>query len=119
MLLSSFVYALYQMNVFQAGPHFLLGMVLALLVLRTGSVGSAIVFHLVWELLLRGPLVEPELFRVVAWLQGSPLSEWGMVLICLVLAAPILSALGHPLFALRRKEEAEGDKRKLTNPSQE
>ena len=56
--LSSFLYALYQMNVLQVLPHFLLGVVLALLVLRTGSIGGAIVFRLVWEVLVWGPLLD-------------------------------------------------------------
>src|SRR5579871_1446980 len=62
--LSSFLYTLYQMNVLQALPHFLLGVVLALLVLRSGSLGAAIVFRLVWEMLLWGPLLVREGFPV-------------------------------------------------------
>jgi sodium transport system permease protein len=86
-LLSSFLYALYQMNVLQALPHFLLGVVLALLVLRGGSLGGAIVFRLVWELLLWGPLL---------WREGWSPGEWinpGVVLACLLLAAPLLAFL--------------------------
>ncbi|HTU20915.1 MAG TPA: ABC transporter permease subunit/CPBP intramembrane protease [Gemmataceae bacterium] len=86
-LLSSFLYALYQMNVLQALPHFLLGVVLALLVLRTGSVGGAIVFRLVWESLLWAPLLMPDWFPVVEW------SNAGVVLICVILASPLLAFL--------------------------
>ncbi len=59
-LLSGFLYALYQMNVFQFVPHFLVGVVLALLAMRTGSVLSAMVFHGVWNSLLMLPFVWPE-----------------------------------------------------------
>ncbi len=89
-LLSSFLYALYQMNVLQVLPHFLLGIVLALLVLRSGSIGGAIVFRLVWESLLWGPLLLPRLFPVGEWLNG------GVVLICLIGAAPLLVILRPP-----------------------
>jgi sodium transport system permease protein len=101
-LLSSFLYALYQMNVLQALPHFLLGIVLALLVLRSGSLGSAIVFRLIWESLLWGPLLAPRLFPVVDWLNA------GVVLASLALAAPLLavlrppSAVRYPLFVNRQ-----------------
>ncbi len=96
-LLSSFLYALYQMNVFQSVPHFLVGVVLALLVTRTGSVASAIVFHLVWNLLLIAPVLQPDLLELVravdAHLSAWPLLSLGLVLGCLVLAAPLLAAL--------------------------
>ena len=93
--LSSFLYALYQMNVLQVLPHFLLGVVLALLVLRTGSIGGAIVFRLVWEALVWGPLLVPRWFPVVEWINT------GVVLVCLLLAAPLLAFL-RPLSAGRR-----------------
>ncbi|MGH7223599.1 MAG: CPBP family glutamic-type intramembrane protease, partial [Gemmataceae bacterium] len=86
-LLSSFLYALYQMNVLQVLPHFLLGVVLALLVLRTGSLGGAIVFRLVWETLVWGPLLVPRWFPLVEGINA------GVVLVCLLLAAPLLAFL--------------------------
>lgn len=61
-LLSSFLFALYQMNVFQFLPHFLFGIVLAVLVVRTGSIWPAIVFHLVYNMVLLGPALLPSLF---------------------------------------------------------
>jgi membrane protease YdiL (CAAX protease family) len=57
--LSSFLFALYQMNVFQFPAHFVFGLVLALLVRRTGSVLSAVVFHLVFNGVLLLPLLVP------------------------------------------------------------
>jgi sodium transport system permease protein len=86
-LLSSFLYALYQMNVLQVLPHFLLGIVLALLVLRGGSLGGAIVFRLVWEALLWGPLLMRDWFPVLDHVNA------GVALACLILAAPLLAFL--------------------------
>ncbi len=48
--LSSFLYALFQMNVFQFATAFVLGAILALIALRTGSAAPAMVFHLVYNL---------------------------------------------------------------------
>ncbi len=46
-LLSAFLFAVYQMNVFQAAPAFLLGVVLGLLVVRAGGVMPAVLLRLV------------------------------------------------------------------------
>jgi sodium transport system permease protein len=51
-LLSSFLFALFHMNVFQFIPHFALGVVLSVLVLRTGSVLPAMVFHFAYNCLV-------------------------------------------------------------------
>ncbi len=93
-LLSSFLYAVYQMNVLQALPHFLLGIVLALLVVRSGSLISAIVFRLVWEFLLWGPL-----FLKDGFLQADSVHT-GAVTVCLVLIVPLL-AFVRPSSAIR------------------
>src|SRR5262249_115623 len=53
-LLSSFLFALYHMNVFQLLPTFLLGAVLGLLTLRSGSLWPAMLFHLLHNGLLVG-----------------------------------------------------------------
>jgi sodium transport system permease protein len=60
MFLSSFLFALYQMNVFQFAAHFVFGLVLALLVQRTRSVYPAMVFHLVFNSLVMLPLLAPD-----------------------------------------------------------
>src|SRR5262249_35058710 len=51
-LLSSFLFALYHMNVFQFVPTFLLGVVLGLLTSRSGSVFPAMLLHLLYNGLL-------------------------------------------------------------------
>jgi sodium transport system permease protein len=50
--LSSFMFALYPMNVFQFLPTFLLGAVLGLLTVRSGSIWPAVLFHLLHNGLL-------------------------------------------------------------------
>jgi sodium transport system permease protein len=95
-LLSSFLYALFRMNVYQFVPHFLVGVVLALLVTRTGSVWTAVAFHLVWNLVLLGPLVRPELFEVVGRMPGTsgpPFLRLAAVAGCLLLAVPLLAVV--------------------------
>ncbi len=87
-LLSSLLYALYQLNVLQALPHFLLGIVLAMLVQRGGSLVGAIVFRLVWESLLWSPLLSRGAFSISDWIDGG-----GAVAVCLLLAAPLLAML--------------------------
>jgi membrane protease YdiL (CAAX protease family) len=104
-LLSSFLFALYQMNVFQFVPHFVFGVVLALLVQRTGSVGPAVLFQLVWNLLLLYPAV----FGETSWLPtegGVGGAAVAVMAACLVLAAPLLWVLGRweP-----RREEGSGE----------
>lgn len=64
-LLSAFLFALYQMNVFQFVPHFVFGVILGLLVVRTGSVLPAMVFHLVYNVLVIVPVVLPQVQEVV------------------------------------------------------
>jgi sodium transport system permease protein len=56
-LLSSFLFALYHMNVFQVLPAFVLGVVLGLLAVRSGSVVPGMVFHLLHNGLLVGVAV--------------------------------------------------------------
>jgi sodium transport system permease protein len=52
--LSSFLFALYHINVFQLIPTFLLGVVLGLLTSRSGSVLPGMVLHLLYNTLLVG-----------------------------------------------------------------
>jgi sodium transport system permease protein len=58
-LLSSLLFALYHMNVFQVVPTFLLGLVLGLLTTRSGSILPAMVFHLLYNGLLIGVALLP------------------------------------------------------------
>jgi sodium transport system permease protein len=75
-LLSSFLFALFQMNVFQVVPHFLYGMVMGILVVRGGSLLPAVLFHfvyncLVYGALLLGPAVFPQAYAALLDTSGS------------------------------------------------
>jgi sodium transport system permease protein len=58
-LLSGFLFAVYQMNVFQFLPHFLFGSALAFIVVQTNSVLPAVLAHLAFNALAFGPLLLP------------------------------------------------------------
>ena len=95
--LSSFLFALFQMNVFQFAPHFVFGVVLGLIVVRTGSVAPAMVFHLVYNLCFLAPLMFPQWFGDANHLEngmGLPAPAWVVVAAgCAVLAAALLTAM--------------------------
>lgn len=106
--LSSFLFALFHMNVFQFVPHFVLGVVLSALVLRTGSVLPAMAFHfayncLVYTCLAVGPEVFPNLYAALSYeeLSRAPYAAVRVVVsvACLGAAAAILAAI-----VLRRQE---------------
>jgi sodium transport system permease protein len=107
-LLSSFLFSLYQKNVFQFVPNFVLGAVLALLVfvlgavlallvVRSGSVLPALVFHLVYNALLLGPVILPGSFGGLPYvgdgLSALPLLRLLLAAGCTVLAAAVLVAV--------------------------
>ena len=94
--LSSFLYALFQMNVFQFATYFVLGLVLALVVLRTGSVAPAMVFHLVYNLCIVAPLMAPQLFGHLNSMESAG-ATWGLRTAvaagCALLASGLLAAM--------------------------
>ena len=75
-LVSSFLFGLSQMNVFQFVPHFVAGMALGFLVVRSGSVLPAMLCHLVFNVLVVGPLAFPDAFTWLGYadvgVTGSP-----------------------------------------------
>lgn len=78
-LLSAFLFALYQMNVFQFVPHFAFGVVLGLLTVRAGSVLPAMLFHLVYNsALLLLPSTLPFLTDAAAE-EASALAPWRLL----------------------------------------
>jgi len=91
-LLSSFLFSLYQMNVFQLVPHFVQGVVLGLLVLRTGSLFPAMVFHLVNNLLAVTPAIFPDVFAFAAE-SGANLGDWSLLRLFLA-GTSLVAALG-------------------------
>jgi sodium transport system permease protein len=105
-LLSSFLFAVFHANVFQFLPSFLLGAVLGVLAVRTGSILPCILFHLAHNALMIG------LVRLESWLNQQGLGMeafphvrliWGGAgLVCAVLAVVFLrrlSAFGYHRWA--------------------
>jgi sodium transport system permease protein len=96
-LLSAFLFALYQMNVFQFAPHFVLGVVLGTLAVRTGSVLPAALFHLVYNTLLLAPAAFPEaaaalpLFVPPADGDGASVARLALAAVCALLACGVLA----------------------------
>jgi sodium transport system permease protein len=74
--ISSFLFGLSQMNVFQFVPHFVAGVALGFLVLRSGSVLPAMLCHLAFNLLVLGPDAFPAAFEPLGYakvgVEGSP-----------------------------------------------
>ena len=95
--LSSFLFALFQINVFQFAPHFVLGVILGLIALRTGSVAPAMVFHLVYNLCLIAPLVFPQVFAVLNTKESGigiqSLLPGIIAGVCALLAAGLVAAM--------------------------
>jgi sodium transport system permease protein len=95
--LSSFLFALAQMNVFQFIPHFILGAVMALLVLRTRSLIPAVLFHLVHNCLVYAPAAFPELLGgVVSSAAIFSLPLLLLTVLSAALAALLLARLARP-----------------------
>ena len=92
-LLSAFLFSLYQMNVFQFAPHFVFGIVLGVLVLRTGSVLPAILFHLVYNSLLFAPILLPGVFERVGF-SSEGASEVGPLRLGVSAVCVVLVSLG-------------------------
>jgi sodium transport system permease protein len=95
-ILSAFLFALFQMNVFQFAPHFVFGVVLGLLVVRTGSVAPAMVLHFAFRALVLGPVIWPEVFpnpETAVWLPCSPGVRLTVAGVSAVLALALLAAM--------------------------
>lgn len=106
LFLSAFLFALFQMNVFQAVPHFLLGVLMGFLVQRTGSLWPAVLFHfaynaLVYNVLILAPRYWPNLFAAVLDGQGT-LNPFMIALgiTCALIAASILVLVARRAAAL-------------------
>jgi hypothetical protein len=97
--LSSFLFALSQMNVFQFVPHFLLGAVLGFLVLRSGSLLPGILFHLIYNTLVMGPGLLPQEFQYLGYADASFAAHY---VLREVLAGGALLLAGAVLLAVAR-----------------
>jgi sodium transport system permease protein len=101
-LLTSFLFAFYTLNVFQFVPVFLLGVVLGLLATRSRSVLPPILFHLVYNVLFLSPLLFPGLVTAAGEaVAAAPLLRVAVVVICLVLSAVYFGRNGYRLWQRR------------------
>jgi sodium transport system permease protein len=101
-LLSSFLFAAFHMNVFMLAPAFLLGVVLGVLAVRSGSVFPGMILHFAGCLFLaNGPLLQP-------WLEtqaGLPVSAWSLLTALAVIGSALAVLL---LWRLNRATAASG-----------
>jgi sodium transport system permease protein len=95
-VLSSLLFALSHLNVFQFVPDFVLGMVLGLLATRSGSVLPCMLFHLVYKALLIGPLVLQH-FTGTEAIVPTPVRVL-LTVLCALLAAVYLGVNGYRLW---------------------
>jgi sodium transport system permease protein len=88
--ISSFLFALYHFNVFQFVPTFLLGVVLGLLALRSGSVLPSMLFHLLHNGLLVAAVVLERPGFADDGLPGTGPLRSALVFVCLIGAILLL-----------------------------
>jgi sodium transport system permease protein len=105
-ILSSFLFALFHMNVFQFVPAFLLGLVLGLLTVRSNSLAPAILFHLLHNtLLISSMYLSSAAASVDRTLPGMIESLWPAVIgLCLVLGFALLWWLYRKPNVLKNQE---------------
>jgi sodium transport system permease protein len=100
-LLSSFLFAAFHMNVFMLVPAFLLGVALGVLAVRCGSVLPGMILHFAGSLLLLGgPLLQP-------WLEEGAGSPEGALMLLTGLAT-LGSVLAIVLFLRLHRDGAAG-----------
>jgi membrane protease YdiL (CAAX protease family) len=108
-LLSAFLFALYQMNFFQLVPHFLLGVVLGMLAVRAGSVLPAMLFHLTYNTLFIVPTLYPEVRKFFARLAESQTDASEPTLLRVLISASCAVAVGLGVYAVWRLGERRPD----------
>jgi sodium transport system permease protein len=102
--ISSFLFALYHMNVFQALPTFILGVVLGVLAVRSGSIFPGMLFHLLYNGMLLGV---PLLARFGYTDESLPLHAVfhpAISAVFALLACVLLATLGHRLSTVAAAE---------------
>jgi sodium transport system permease protein len=92
--LSAFLAAAFQMNVFQFLPHFVFGVVLGVVVVRTGSVLPAMAFHLVYKAATLALVLWPETMQAWAEALGPSVGVRRTVaVVCALLGVVLIAAL--------------------------
>lgn len=111
-VMSSLLFALSHMNVFQAVPTFILGVVLSMLTIRSGSILPGMLFHFLYNGMLLGV---PLLTRFGYTDESVPLQAVfhpAVTLLFALLACVLLAALGHGLSSRAAGIPAAADDRK-------
>jgi sodium transport system permease protein len=105
-ILSSFLFALYHMHVFQFLPAFFLGVVLGLVTVRSKSLVPAIIFHLLHNtLLISSMYLSNAAASVDRTLPGMIESLWPVVIgLCLVLGFALLWWLYRKPYVAKNRE---------------
>jgi sodium transport system permease protein len=94
LMLSSFLFALYHMNVFQFIPAFLLGLVLGLLAARTRSIWPGVLLHALHNGLFLGSLFLEPLLRTLGFeVESLPTFDWLRWIVCALSVPPALYIL--------------------------
>lgn len=101
-LLSSFLFALARMDVFQFLPSFVLGMVLGILAVRTGSVLPGMVFHLLHNTLLLSPALFAGVIGPDVDLAQWPNVRLGLAVFGGLMAVPILWRLASRMWIVEQ-----------------
>jgi sodium transport system permease protein len=95
-MLSGFLFAVFHMNVFMLAPAFLLGAVLGILALRSGSVLPGIVLSAAASLLLvSGPILRPGYEDLTGSVAGGLVLLAAMAAVCTAAAGLCLRRLGQ------------------------
>src|SRR5581483_3523072 len=88
--ITSFLFALSQLNVFQFLPHFVVGVALGVLVLRSGSVLPAMLCHFAFNFFFVGPIIFPVQFEPLGYARED--FPTGQPLMIVMAAASLLAA---------------------------
>jgi sodium transport system permease protein len=91
--LTSFLFALYHMNVFQFIPALFLGLVLGVLAVRSGSILPGMLFHFLYNGLLIGMVLIEAVLRQQGLAASGESLEWvrrTVAIGCAILALPLL-----------------------------
>jgi membrane protease YdiL (CAAX protease family) len=114
-MLSSFLFGLYHMNMFQFIPAFLLGLVLGLLAARTRSIWPGVLLHALHNGLFLGSLFPEPLLRSLGFEGESlPLIDWLRWIVCALCAPPALYILWRLGSGLSDKREPLADASSIT-----
>lgn len=102
-VLSSLLFAVSHLNVFQFVPMFILGVILGVIATRSRSVLPGMLLHVLYNGLVVAPLLFPaRAGALMRFLESPPWLRPAVVTLCAVLAASYLAVTGYRLWATGR-----------------